>query len=67
MFTVLPFGLCSPPFIFTKVMHCPVKLGRLYDIKNSVFIYEGLGSSPTHDFAVKEAQIVKTFQINMAL
>ena len=59
MFTVLPFGLCSAPFIFTKVMRCPVKFWRLRGIKISTFI--DAGSSPTHVLAAKEGQAKKYF------
>ena len=44
MFAVLPFGLCSAPFAFTKAMRCPVKFWRLHGIKILFFIDEGLGS-----------------------
>ena len=33
MFTVLPFGLCSAPFIFTKLMRSLVKFWRREEIK----------------------------------
>ena len=59
MFTVLPFGLCSAPFIFTKVMRSLVKFWRREGIKIWVYIDDGLGASPSLDLAVKEAEFVR--------
>ena len=63
MFTVLPFGLCSAPFIFTKVMRSLTKFWRREVIKNCVYIDDGLGASPSLDLeeAVEEAEFVKQF------
>ena len=59
MFTVLPFGLCSGPFIFTKVMHIHVKFWRREGIKICVYIDDGLEASPSLDIALDEAEFVK--------
>ena len=59
MFTVLPLGLCSAPFIFTKVMHSLVKFWKREGIKICVYLYDGLGASPSLDLAVEEAEFVR--------
>ena len=59
MFTVLPFGLCSAPFIFTKVMRSLVKFWRREEIKICVYIDDGLGASPSLDLALDETEFVK--------
>ena len=59
MFTVLPVGLCSVPFIFTKVMHSLVKFWRREGIKICVYIDDGLGAFPSLDLAVEDAEFVR--------
>ena len=59
MFTVLPFGLCSVPFIFTKVMRSLVKFWRREEIKICVYIDDGLGASPSLDLPLGEAEFVR--------
>ena len=59
MFTVLPFGLFSAPFIFTKVMRSLVKFWRREEIKICVYIDDGLGASPSLDLAVDESEFLK--------
>ena len=51
------FGLCSAPFIFTRVML--VKFWRREGIKICVHIYDGLGASPSLDVAVEEDEFVR--------
>jgi hypothetical protein len=41
VFTVLPFGLTSAPFIFTKCLRCIVKLARENGIRLVVFLDDG--------------------------
>ena len=43
VFTVLPFGLTSGPFIFTKVVRVFVKFWRENGHKMSVYLDDGLG------------------------
>ena len=43
IFTVLPFGLTSVPFIFTKVVRCLVKHWRTNLIRIACFLDDGLG------------------------
>ena len=59
MFTVLPFSLCSAPFIFTKVMRSLVKFWRREGIKICVDIDDGFGASPSLDLALEEAEFVR--------
>ena len=59
MFTVLPFGLCSAPFIFTKLMRSLVKFRRREGIKICVYIDDGLGASPSLDLAVEDAEFIR--------
>ena len=59
MFTVLPFGLCSAPFIFTKVVRSLVKFWRREERKICLYIDDGLGASPSLDLALDEIEFVK--------
>ena len=59
MLTILPFGLCSAPFIFTEVMHSLVKFWRREGIKIWLYIDDGLGVSPSLDLALEEAELVR--------
>ena len=69
VFTVLPFGLTSALFLFTKVMRCLVTFWRAQGIKISVFIGDGLGSadkvqSNIHSLVVKKSLTEAGFVIN---
>ena len=62
VFTMLPLGLTSAPFLFTKVMRCLVTFWRAQGIKSSVFVDNGLGSadkvqSNIHSLVVKSKKI----------
>ena len=59
IFTVLPFGLCSAPFFFTKLMRSLVKFWRREGIKICVCIDDGLGASPSLDLAVEDAEFIR--------
>ena len=56
MFTVLPFGLSSAPYIFTKVVRVLVRYWRSRAVTMTVYLDDGLGSAP--DFARCEAASV---------
>ena len=43
VFTVLPFGLSTAPFVFTKVVRPLIKYWRLHAIKIACFSGDGLG------------------------
>lgn len=49
MFTVLPFGLSSAPYIFTKVVRVLVRYWRSHAVRITVYLNDGLGSA--RDFA----------------
>lgn len=56
MFTVLPFGLSSAPFIFIKVVRTLVRYWRskvVHAVRITVYFDDGPGSA--HDFARCEA------------
>ena len=53
MLTVLPFGLSSAPYIFTKVGRVLVRYWRSYAVRITVYLDDGLGSA--RDFARCEA------------
>ena len=69
IFTVLPFGLTSAPFLFTKFMKCLVTFWRAQGIKISAFIDDGLGladkvQSNIHSLVVKKSLTETGFVIN---
>ena len=53
VFTVLPFGLSSAPYIFTKVVRVLVRYWRSRAVRITVYLDDGLGSA--RDFARCEA------------
>lgn len=57
---LLQFSLFSALFIFTKVMWCPVKCWSFNGIRISVYIYDGLGSSPSKTLAIQEEEFLKS-------
>ena len=56
VFTVLPFGLSSAPFIFTKVVRPLVRYWRSRAVRITVYLDDGLGSA--RDFPRCEAASV---------
>ena len=59
-FTVLPFGLSTGPYIFTKVMRPLVKHWRSKAIRIVVYLDDGLGASPTSTVAIQHSLSVRT-------
>lgn len=59
VFTVLPFGLTSAPFIFTKIMRCLIKYWRTNGIKIACFLDDGLGVSDSYEKTLKNSKFVK--------
>ena len=49
-FTVLPFGLSSAPFIFTKCLRPMVKLWRENGLKIVLYLDDGLLMAPSYDW-----------------
>ena len=46
-FTVLPFGLSSAPYLFTKLLKPVIKMWRCHGIPTVVFLDDGLGGGAT--------------------
>ena len=59
IFTVLPFGLTSAPFIFTKVMRCLVKHWRINAIRIACFLDHGLGVASSYKMTLFHSNFVK--------
>lgn len=58
-FTVLPFGISSAPYIFTKVLREMVKYWRLNGIKIVMFLDDGWGSNKTFEQTEADSYFVK--------
>lgn len=58
-FTVLMFGVCTGPYIFTKLLRPLVKHWRGRGIKTAVYLDDGAGVSDTFEGCVKQAKQVK--------
>ena len=59
VYTVLPFGLTSAPFIFTKVMRVLIKFWRENLIMIAIFIDDGLGTNKDYEKTKKDSSFVK--------
>ena len=59
VFTVLPFGQSTGPYIFTKVIRPLVKHWRSKAIRIVVYLDDGLGASSTFDAATKQSLSVR--------
>ena len=59
VFLVLPFGLTSAPFIFTKIVRCLVKYWRSQGVRICVFIDDGLGSKPSYNLTKMDSNLVR--------
>ncbi|XP_057296266.1 uncharacterized protein LOC130625224 [Hydractinia symbiolongicarpus] len=59
VFTVLPFGVSSAPFIFTKTMRVLVKHWREHAMKFSCFIDDGAGTSKTYEATLRASNFVR--------
>ena len=53
VFTVLPFGSSTTPFVFTKVVRPLVKYWRFNSIKIACFFNDGLGIESTFEKALE--------------
>ena len=60
VFTVLPFGITSGPFIFTKVFRVLIKYWRQNHVKISVFLDDGLGCHNSYARAKVDAKFVRS-------
>ena len=52
-FSVLPFGLSSAPYLFTKLLKSLVKKWRTEGKPIVVFLDDGLGAAPNHNIKAK--------------
>ena len=60
-FTVLPFGLSSSPYIFTKLLRPLVKFWRFNGVTIVVYIDDGIGISNDYDYetALTQSKFVR--------
>ena len=59
VFTVLPFGISTAPYVFTKVMRPLVKYWRSNGIKICVYLDDGLGVEKSHNKAIESSSFVR--------
>ena len=59
VFTVLPFGLTSAPFILTKVVRPLVKYWRLNSVKITCFLDDGIGIEYNYEEAKSKSEFVQ--------
>ena len=59
-FTVLPFGLSTGPYIFTKVMRPLVRYWRLQAFRIAVYLDDGLGVCPSFADCCSQSLAVKS-------
>ena len=59
-FRVLPFGLCSAPFVFTKIFRSLVAYWKRDGIHIVVYLDDGLGKGPSYQVALAHSTRVKT-------
>ena len=59
VFTVLPFGLSSAPFIFTKVLRPLVSYWHANGIKICLYLDDGAGIEKTYETAKRNSAFVK--------
>ena len=60
MFTVLPFGLSSAPYIFTKLLRPLVKHWRSQGIHTVVYLDDGFDVEPTMSFSEISSNIIRS-------
>ena len=58
-FTVLPFGLGSAPYIFTKIMRCLVKFWRGQGIAIAVYLDDGIEVDTEREKSLLNSKIVR--------
>ena len=59
VFTVLPFGLSSAPFVFAKLVRPLMKHWRLHAVKIACFLDDGSGIACTYQDALSYSNFVK--------
>jgi hypothetical protein len=60
VFSVLPFGLSSAPFIFTKLLRPLVKFWRLKGLRIVLFLDDGWGINKSFEHALCDANFVSS-------
>ena len=58
-FTVLPFGLCTACYLFTKVVRPLVRYWRAQGIRVVVYLDDGLGAAAGAEAATRDSQMVR--------
>ena len=59
-FTVLPFGISTGPYIFTKVLRPLIRYWRLQAIRIVLYLDDGLGVCPTFPDCYSQSMAVKS-------
>lgn len=59
VYTVLPFGLATAPFIFTKLMRVPLGYWRERGVRVMTMLDDGLGGAATVEIAQQHAELVR--------
>ena len=59
VFTVLPFGLASAPYIFTKILRPLVSYWHDKGIKISVYLDDGAGTETSYKESLKNSEFVR--------
>ena len=60
VFSVLPFGLTSAPYIFTKIVRCLVKFWRGAGVKFCCFLDDGIGTNISEEVTKLQADFVRS-------
>ena len=60
VFTVLPFGLSTAPYIFTKILRVLVRYWRSRGIRCLLFYDDGAGTHTSDEICRQQAQLVKS-------
>ena len=64
IFRVMPFGLSSAGFVFTKLLRVLIKHWRRQSLKVLAFFDDGLGTTATFEEGLIHSQMVKTDLLN---
>lgn len=60
MFTVLPFGLSSAPYIFTKLLRPLIRHWRGLGISTTIFLDDNIDMENSFEISLKHATIIKS-------
>ncbi|MES9880156.1 MAG: reverse transcriptase domain-containing protein [Sedimenticola sp.] len=59
-FTVLPFGLCNSPYVFSKVLRCLVKHWRNKGLQIVLFLDDGACTNDSYDQCALDSDMVRS-------